>query len=216
MADEAKEPTVAAHDSEAAGGKGWCTGCIFRMFRFYALLLFLLTPGLPSAAGEIVPMQGVPPSVESQVTPWNWVQSPYSHWAFRNMGLKPSVMVPRRGPVRELPVALRAGLEDLRFEYAGKSGTVLEALLGDSTDGVVVIQGGKILYEHYFGGFGAHDHHLWASSTKSMVSSAAGILVDRGVQRYLSKFKADTAREPGAVLTINHRTSTFWAGWSLV
>lgn len=64
----------------------------------------------------------------------------------------------------------------------------------------MVIQGGKILYEHYFGGFGAHDHHLWASSTKSMVSSAAGILVDRGVQRYLSKFKADTAREPGAVL----------------
>ena len=53
-------------------------------------------------------------------------------------------------------------------------------MASDSTDGYIVIKNGTVVYEEYFGGFGEHDHHLWASCTKSLVGLAVGILVEQG------------------------------------
>ncbi|MGR3614624.1 MAG: serine hydrolase domain-containing protein [Paracoccaceae bacterium] len=53
-------------------------------------------------------------------------------------------------------------------------------MIGDNTDGYIVIQDGKILHEEYFNGFTERDHHMWASSTKSLVGQAIGLLVEQG------------------------------------
>jgi len=41
----------------------------------------------------------------------------------------------------------------------------------------MVLRDVKIIYEHYWNGFTAHQRHIWYSMTKSLVSTAFGILV---------------------------------------
>ena len=69
-------------------------------------------------------------------------------------------------------------------------------MIGDNTDGNIVIHEGKILYEEYFNGFTERDHHMWASSTKSLTGQAMGLLVEQGkvdvnakVETYISELK---------------------------
>ncbi|WOG26403.1 serine hydrolase [Endozoicomonas sp. 8E] len=141
-------------------------------------------------------MDNVPAAPEGQVTLMNWTKQPYNHWAFRNMGIHPSLMVPRSGAISVIPQALDARIPDLAFEYQGKSHTVRDAMINDSTDGFIVIHRGKTLAEEYFNGFSEHDHHLWASSTKSLVGQAMGILIKQGevdtdakVETYIPELK---------------------------
>jgi len=47
-------------------------------------------------------------------------------------------------------------------------------------DGVVVLHKGTMVYEQYFHGMQASDHHIWYSMTKSLVTAALGVLVDQG------------------------------------
>ena len=110
----------------------------------------------------------------------NWASPPYNTWGFRNTGIHPSVMVARGGKTFELPQKIDNSLEKLEFDYDGKKYSVMDALQADHTDGFLVIKDGNIFYERYFGDFTTHDHHLWASSTKSLIAMAVGILVDQG------------------------------------
>jgi CubicO group peptidase (beta-lactamase class C family) len=125
-------------------------------------------------------MDTVPPSPEAQVTFMNWSEQPYNHWSFKNIGVQSSVMVPRGGEILRIPTNLHAEIADVTFEYGGQTFTVHEAMIGDDTDGYIVLKDGEIVSEHYFSGFSEHDHHLWASSTKSLVGLAMGILVEQG------------------------------------
>ena len=141
-------------------------------------------------------MSTVPPSAESQVTFMNWSEQPYNHWSFKNTGVSPSLMVPRAGGIVSLPVKLNPDIADIEFEYDGRSYTVNDAMVGDDTDGYVVLKDGEIVYERYFEGFTEHDHHLWASSTKSLVGLAMGSLVEQGkidvtdnVSKYIPELK---------------------------
>ena len=55
---------------------------------------------------------------------------------------------------------------------------------------------GKVLHEEYFGDFGHRDKHLWASSTKSLVGQALGLLVEQGkvdVNEKVSKYVTELA-----------------------
>lgn len=125
-------------------------------------------------------MTGFPPAPKDQVTLLNWSTPPYNRWGFRNVGIHPSVMVPRGGRVYRIPKGRPQAIGDISFEFQGKTYTVSQALEGDNVDGFLVIKNGKLIYEKYYGDFGPHDHHLWASSTKSLVGMAAGILVEQG------------------------------------
>ncbi len=117
---------------------------------------------------------------EHQVTLMNWTRPAYNLWSFRNMGILPGVMVPRAGEVREIPVGESLDIESIRFSFNGAEYTVAEAMAGDEVDGLLVVKDGKRVYEKYFHDFGEHDHHLWASCTKSLVAMAAGILASEG------------------------------------
>ena len=132
-------------------------------------------------------MDAVPPSAESQVTLMNLSEQPFNHWGFKNMGVQSSVMVPRGGDVVPIPVDLDPEIANISFEYGGQAFTVHEAMTGDDTDGYIVLKDGEIVFEHYFSGFSEHDHHLWASSTKSMVGLAMGILVEQGKVKVTDK-----------------------------
>ena len=47
-----------------------------------------------------------------------------------------------------------------------------------NADGFLVLKDDTILYEHYWNGFSEHQRHIWFSMTKSLVSSAFGILME--------------------------------------
>lgn len=125
-------------------------------------------------------MKGFPATRDSQVTLMNQTVAPYSRWGFRNMSIQSAVMVPRSGLVYEIPRGNPMAIEELSFTHEGKTMTVLQALEAENTDGFLVIKNGKMVYERYFGEFNQHSHHLWASSTKSLTSMAASILIDQG------------------------------------
>ncbi|WP_026972126.1 serine hydrolase domain-containing protein [Aliagarivorans marinus] len=148
------------------------------------------------STGASAVMDTIPAKPEAQVTKSNWTVHPYNQWAFRNVGLHPSVMVPRSGEITQIPEALDASIANIEFEYKGETFTVDQAMIGDNTDGYIVIQDGKVLHEAYFNGFTERDHHLWASSTKSLTGQAMGLLVAQGkvdvdaqVQTYIPELK---------------------------
>ena len=129
----------------------------------------------------IEPMQGVPPSRESQVTMANYREYPMSRWAFRNAGaVLNSVMVPRQGDIRALPGPLRPELGERLFTDRGTELTFDALFEANYADGVLVMQGSRLLHEAYFHQFDEHSQHIWFSMTKSLVSAAFGLLVEAG------------------------------------
>ncbi|WP_454440361.1 serine hydrolase domain-containing protein [Vibrio bathopelagicus] len=145
-------------------------------------IISLVTAGLFSttAMADIKPMSTVPAKANEQVTLENWTHAPFNKWAFQNIGIHPTVMVSRDGAINEIPQALNAEVAQHKFTYAGEELTFRDAMINDHTDGYIIIQDGKVLHEEYFGDFTARDHHLWASSTKSLVGQALGLLVEQG------------------------------------
>lgn len=132
-----------------------------------------------AALASVLPMSTVPAQPNEQVTLSNYTQAPFNHWAFQNMGIHPSLMVSRDGAILEIPVDLNPKVLDHKFQYAGQTQTFRDAMINDFADGYIVIKDGHVIAEEYFGDFTAKDHHLWASSTKSLVGQALGLLVEQ-------------------------------------
>ncbi len=156
-------------------------------------VLFFVLAGLSLSAGSLAAeeaMKNVPAKPSEQVTFMNWSEQPYNKWSFRNVGMNPSVMVPRSGNILPLAENLNKAIPDLEFKFQGKTHTVKGAMFGDDTDGYIVLKDGKIVYEEYIGGFEKYDHHLWASSTKSLIGMAMGILVSQGKVKVDAKTEA--------------------------
>ncbi|WP_117233182.1 serine hydrolase domain-containing protein [Vibrio maerlii] len=133
-----------------------------------------------TAFADIKPMSTVPAKPAEQVTLSNWLEHPNNHWSFQNMGIHPSVMVPRDGAISEIPQKLSPEVVNTKFAYGDAEYTFRQAMINDFTDGFIVIKDGKVLHEEYFGDFTHKDKHLWASSTKSLVGQALGLLVEQG------------------------------------
>ena len=85
-----------------------------RILPFVLLALLATSFSVVTRAGVqqgVAPMQGVPPTRESQVTMANYRDYPMSRWAFRNAGaVLHTVMVPRQGDIHRLPGPLRPEL----------------------------------------------------------------------------------------------------------
>lgn len=129
------------------------------------------------------PMQGVPPSRESQVTMANYRDYPASRWAFRNTGAPMHmVMIPRGGNIRQFAKPGRPELAEFKVvDLQGKSKGLDQIFNDNYADGLVIAQGQKVLHESYFGDFSEHDAHIWFSMSKSLASTAFGLLVDQGL-----------------------------------
>ena len=127
-------------------------------------------------------MEGFPPTRESQATMQNYREHPFNQWTFRNAGAPLNVvMIPREGKIRELPGPTQPGLADFMVTDVGGKIMGLDTLFSTNyADGLVVVKGGNLLHESYFNQFNGHAQHLWFSMSKSLVSSALGLLVAEG------------------------------------
>jgi hypothetical protein len=149
---------------------------------FLACLAVSLAPVAGAQQATVEPMQGVPPARESQVTMGNYRDYPMSKWAFRNAGAPLNVvMIPRQGDIHPLPGPLRPELGEREFtDLHGRKLTFDALFEANYADGLVIVQGSRLLHEAYFHGFNAHAQHIWFSMTKSLVSTAFGLLVAEG------------------------------------
>lgn len=152
---------------------------INRMKKTIFLFLFFicLQPLLAQQADTTKkPMNGFPPSRESQVSFQNYRDYPFSKWSFRNMAAPfPVLIIPREGPVH-------------LFKEAGNSAgdkmvtateTFETVFATNEADAVIVLQNNTIRFEKYWNGLSRHYQHIWFSVTKSLTSTALGILVSQ-------------------------------------
>jgi len=126
-------------------------------------------------------MEGFPPEKDAQVTLANWRTAPFNRWAFHHVReIVPSADMPN-DPARALDFATgSADLESVRVESPRGTLSLAQALTDTSTDGIVVVTGGRVVYERYFGPMTAESPHILMSVSKSMLGLLAGALVDRG------------------------------------
>jgi CubicO group peptidase (beta-lactamase class C family) len=152
----------------------------------------------PKTAQELGLMQGFPPAIGKLVTHANQLLGPYNRWSFQNeLALNLTVDV-WRGPA--LITTLESQPMDLsRVTYKNRAGTQFsfEDMLEMSyTDGILVLQHGKVIYERYLNGMQPHSLHCWASGSKSVTGTLAAALayaglfdLDEPVSAYLPELK---------------------------
>jgi CubicO group peptidase (beta-lactamase class C family) len=108
----------------------------------------------------------------------NWRSSPFNRWAFRNV---PKIIATDR--IENDPTNIWAlasnpkPFEDFKLTRADGSTLDLPAFLhATSTDAIVILQDGHIVYEAYANGNSEHAPHILMSATKSVVGLICGIL----------------------------------------
>lgn len=116
------------------------------------------------------------------ITLENWRSAPHNRWAFHHVReLVPSAEI-ENDPldVRELP-RQPAALENLRIDPdSGESLTFEQVLQQTDTDAIVVLRGGRLIYERYFNGMKPSSPHILMSVSKSLLGLLAGRLAGRG------------------------------------
>lgn len=126
-------------------------------------------------------MDGFPPSRESQVTFQNYRDYPFSKWSFRNMGAPMhTLMIPRAGSVHQFKESNNTFGQSTISTEEGASETIESVFAKNETDGVIIVQNNTIIFEKYWNGLSKHYQHIWFSMTKSLTSSAFGLLVKQG------------------------------------
>lgn len=104
-----------------------------------------------------------------------WRDPDSVRWHLRNMSTLPALIVPRGETVFDLPTGASRDVENFSYDYQGQSVRLGDAMQADCIDGYIIIQNGEVLFERYYDNFSAHDHHIWFSMTKSLISTAFGI-----------------------------------------
>ena len=128
-------------------------------------------------------MKGFPAPAELQVTLANWRKPPFNKWSFQHTReIIATADIPNDPDnVTRLASGPQDTLADLSIKTErGVYG--LEAFLhATDTDGLLIMHGGKILYEFYDNGMGPDTPHIFMSVSKSVLGLVVGALVDRGV-----------------------------------
>jgi CubicO group peptidase (beta-lactamase class C family) len=127
-------------------------------------------------------MHGFPATPEAQVTLENWRNPPFSRWAFQHVReLVPSADIANDpANVRQL-VSNPIDMGTLRIDAGRKAPLPLDAFLTNtSTDGIVILHRGRMIFERYANGMTAETPHILMSVSKSMLGLLAGVLVARG------------------------------------
>ncbi len=128
-------------------------------------------------------MKGFPPLPEGQVTLANWRLSPFNRWALHHVReIIPTADIPHDPTdTRELPDQPQ-DLSRLPIAIPGGDTVPLARFLDDSsTDGIVVLHKGSLVFERYGNGMTARSPHILFSISKSMLALVAGVLAGRGV-----------------------------------
>lgn len=133
----------------------------------------------------ILLMDGFPPERNGRVTLANWRTSPFNRWAFQHLReLLPTADIPNDpARVMDLPSS-PIDLWPLSIESMRGDSLSFEAVLREtSTDGLVILQHGRVVFEHYANGMTVETPHMLMSVSKSMLGLLAGVLIERGELR---------------------------------
>lgn len=127
------------------------------------------------------PMQGFPPSPESQVTLANWRTPPFNKWGFQHVReIVPSADITASADITMELTHDPVELEDLQIEDGSGQSMSFGAFLDHThTDGIVILRDGKIVFEKYMTGMSQRTPHILMSVSKSMLGLLAGILIER-------------------------------------
>jgi CubicO group peptidase (beta-lactamase class C family) len=127
-------------------------------------------------------MQGTPPPLDRLVTPDNWIEGPFNRWGFLHVReLARTARIPRGdGPVAPLE-ADPHDLGSLTVAFEGAAVPLAAALEHTYTDGICVVQDGRVVFEHYVDGMRPDDTHLLMSVSKSLTATLIGVLAGQGV-----------------------------------
>ncbi len=104
-----------------------------------------------------------------------WREPDNVRWHLRNMSTLPALIMPRGDAVYDLPTGTQNDVENFTYAYQGRNLSLGDAMREECIDGYMVVQNGEVLFERYYDNFRAHDHHIWFSMTKSLISTAFGI-----------------------------------------
>ena len=126
-------------------------------------------------------MAGFPPKPETQVTLANWRTAPFNTWAFQHVReIVPSAdILHDAGQARKFPFKP----QDLASVKVGRA-SLAKVLEATSTDGIVVLHKGAVVFEHYANGMGERTPHILMSVSKSMLGLLAGILIGKGALKH--------------------------------
>lgn len=128
-------------------------------------------------------MRGFPVPKAGRVPRNDWDRAPWNRWSFQNVRqILPTAEVWRgRDSVWALPSTLQ-NLDSVEFiDTKHNSTNVAEWLSTSFSDGIAVLHKGALVYERYFNGMTDRTLHLSQSVAKSVTSSVAGILVEKGL-----------------------------------
>ena len=150
----------------------------------------------------------------------NWRESPFSRWAFHHVGEVVPVAAIAAGPeAMALPEAWRPLDEMVRLTVDGDSLDLAGVLQATATDGIVVLQDGRIVYERYCNGMTQESPHILMSATKSVVGLIAGILQEQGAldvaapaSRYVPEIEATAYAQATVRQLLDMRTGVVLAG----
>ena len=134
----------------------------------------------PQSVNQV--MVGLPANAQSQVTFANYRDYPFSKWAFNHVGGPLNlVIIPRAGHIDFVKESLIPNIaKKIIYLSNNRVKTFEQVFLENDTDGIVIIKDNELKYEHYWNYGDRERQHIWFSSTKSMVSAALGILVEKG------------------------------------
>lgn len=126
-------------------------------------------------------MNGFPPAEEAQVTLANWRKPTFSQWAFQHVReIVPSAEIANNpSHVRPFIRALQ-DISSLRVKVGTDSISFPAFLDETSTDALVVLHDGKLVFEHYANGMQSSTQHIMMSLSKSVLGLLTGILVEQG------------------------------------
>jgi hypothetical protein len=112
-----------------------------------------------------------------QVTLANWRSAPFNRWAFQHVReLIPSADIPN-DPRRVRDLAFSPLDLNLKIEPdAGEPLSFAQFLAETQTDGLVIVQRGRLIAEHYANGMTAESPHILMSVSKSMMGLLFGQL----------------------------------------
>lgn len=152
-------------------------------------------------------MVGFPPTPQSQVTFENYRHYPQSKWSFNNINaVYNTAMIPR-------------GTNHWQFNDNGQKLGQIEAekladiFANNDADSLILIKDGDVLFEQYWNYAANNKQHIWFSVTKSLVSTAFGVLVEQGVvnlqdspAKYLPELKGSGFERVTIQNVLNHST----------
>ena len=144
----------------------------------------------------------------------NWRTAPYNRWAFHHVReLIPSADIPNDPQhVRELPVEKRS--IDVRIDPDSGEALGLEAFLQETdTDGMAILQRGKLIFERYANGMTEETPHILMSVSKSMLGLLVGELgldPERRVTEFIPELEASAYRGATIRHLLDMRAAIAW------